>query len=354
MEDILDLKGKIPAFPESQTKKIEAHIRDIANRLIEHRLIFLCGAGLSSVSRAALFSELSSKLIREILGWEDNDSSKDKMIESLRNDFSGEALAGAYKRMKDPALLQDRLTKLFGHPDLKSNDGHKVLKHWASEKLINRIYTTNFDTLLESELGGQAFEVNNKNMTDMDESLAKGEIAIIHLHGSVKNGVARDVLLDEQETYSYDTPVSYLLRADLLKNRFVFLGFSMNDMDFRAIYFKTQELLSKHGPEKKNYVVIKFKDDEEEKWRIAEAIWETRQAILIPMDCVDFLEVLRNKVEDLINHDWVEQLCKHLDVGADTIESWVSDRIKVAPGLNKREALIAISEAEGYEFDINT
>jgi len=128
----------------------------------------------------------------------------------------------------------------------------------------------------------------------------------------------------------------------------------MNDMDFRAIYFKTQELLSKHEREKKTYVVIKFKDDEEEKWRIAEAVWETRYAVLIPMDCVDFLDVLRNKVEDLINDNWVEQLCKHLDVGADTIESRVYDRRKVAPSLNKREALIAIAEAEGYKFDFIT
>ena len=125
----------------------------------------------------------------------------------------------------------------------------------------------------------------------------------------------------------------------------------MNDLDFRAVFFLTQEILESYGQNKKTYVVIQFKDEETDKWRFAEKVWEQRNAILIPMDCVDFLEELRDQVDDIITGRWISQLAKALSVGPKEIKSRINDRLKNCPGLTKHTALIAIAESCGYEFE---
>src|SRR5437660_12055688 len=99
------------------------------------------------------------------------------------------------------------------------------------------MFTTNYDTLLEEALGPDFSEsITEKNAAEIQQVRDDGKIPVIHLRGKLDG----DYQITEPEIVSDQFRLLNMeVRAALHHaDAFVFVGYSLNDIDFRQFYFK--------------------------------------------------------------------------------------------------------------------
>lgn len=285
----------LPKFLSDYTRKIDGTITEIAENLLAKEVQFLCGAGFSFPSGCPLFSQLSKEMIKRLLGKSPTDPVDDEILDRLSENFPPEAIAECFLEEKDRPSLQKVLERslINVEPKPMPHGGHKALSYFASQRLIDRVYTTNFDNLLKDEFSTRGFEIKDDNLfklPTLEPSLTK----IIYLHGKADG----KFLITETETYKLDTPLAYVFKADLAQYRFIFLGYSMNDIDIKSIVFSTRDILKSFEGQKKFFYVAPLGEKATlEDWKISSRMWVVRGGAHIPMKAEDFMECLRNRLQ---------------------------------------------------------
>ncbi len=276
-------------------------IERLADQLAARKVQFLCGAGMSKKSGLKLTSEIAVDITAQLLG----KSATESQIKKLSTKFPFEALAQAYKKKFTASDLRALIDKKLGPGKSDTHTGHAALEYFASRHWIDRAYTTNFDDLLERGFGERHKQIVDKNSDELRDTLRQEIVPVIHLHGAT--GRDSDCLVTETQTYALNTPLAQVMKADIATNWFVWVGYSMSDVDLKTIYLAMREILSHVEIAKRPYVVLPFdipedaneakkkiaEGDDKQEWRLADLVWDARGATFLPGKAEVFLPALR-------------------------------------------------------------
>ena len=131
----------------------------------------------------------------------------------------------------------------------KNSITHKLL----AELNFETIYTTNYDPHIEKALidFGKSPQVLTRLVDFASTPAKKFDCEIIKFHGDLK--LDDTMILTESQYFdrmALEEAVDQRLRADLLSNSFLFIGYSFNDTNIRYIWYKIHKL--KNQPLKDN------------------------------------------------------------------------------------------------------
>jgi len=203
-------------------------LKNIAESLIHNQVAFMCGAGMSFESEVPGFSKIIENLLYDYFG---NQITKDE-INRLSSKFRPEAVVAWYIENQQNGVnsLFKILNKILEPPEAKPHEGHHLLNRFFSEKYIKRIYTTNFESLIEKEFGQAGKRVTDENFSELDNITEKGFIAVIYLHGHLKEKIK----ITEKATFKADSLCAREFFREFSKNDYIiFIGHSFNDDDIR-------------------------------------------------------------------------------------------------------------------------
>ncbi|KGN86617.1 SIR2 family protein [Porphyromonas gulae] len=200
------------------------------------RLILFVGAGVSANLGLPTWSKLIDHLADD-LGY-DSDVFK----------TYGNFLALAeYYRIKKGNLkgLTDWMCKEFNdlEIDISVSEIHKSIANGN----FPIVYTTNYDNLIE-----MSYDYYNKGYTkivkvsDISESTASREIVKFHGDFSDENSI----VLGETSYYQrlqFETPLDIKLRADVLGKSVLFIGYSLQDINIRHLFYRLTNLWNNYG-----------------------------------------------------------------------------------------------------------
>jgi hypothetical protein len=318
----------LSAYPEfvGDTIKLDQAIGRIAQALLEYRAEFLFGAGMSRPCNIPCGYDLSVKLLsgffppnaappdeaearrrwgidrileavekvdeatapgvkarlRDAIGDvvselvsemdQTNMRPSGSRLLKLAGEFPLEAIAEAIENM--PGLGRKDLTTkleaaLFENvTQVTKSKGHELflsICYWDRKPTLKRIFTTNFDNVLEDALQGKGQGITVSNYPKLRDAERDGKIPIIHLHATLDDEKNYQIT----ETNIFDTSyraTTGLFRAALAEaDAFVFVGYSMGDPDFRTLYMHFREEIRIRDPgkgreDKTTYLVGPVKD----------------------------------------------------------------------------------------------
>lgn len=126
--------------------------------------------------------------------------------------------------------------------DISKSPIHKLI---ASSD-VDLIYTTNYDRWIE-----RAFEYYGKpyskivNVGDL-ATIAQDKTQIIKFHGDFDDDTS--IVLDESsyfERLEFESPLDIKLRSDVLGRSVLFIGYSLNDINIRYLFYRLANLWRK-------------------------------------------------------------------------------------------------------------
>jgi hypothetical protein len=232
---------------------------------------------MSAGSGLPLASQLATRLLHELVSGAS--SSATDVEQRIVATYPLDAIAQTYRDRTDPSSLADIVTEIYGDTPVNLHAGHVALQFLADQKLLNKVYTTNFDRLLEAAFSTRGETVTDQNIDDLHGFLANNQVPVLHLHGAAR----ADPRIIESETFELNTPLATMLAADMTTNWFVWVGYSLSDGSIRALFYATAKLLSRYKAVKRSYVMYPLSpEDPELEWSLADALWTARNCTYIP------------------------------------------------------------------------
>lgn len=208
----------------------------------QRRLIPFLGAGFSAPLRLPLWDEL--------MGWMGQDLDFDPTLFKLHG--LPPQLAGFYALKKDGldaviATMRERFHAPAVDERRKTSPQHRALGRLA----LRRIYTTNFEHHIEEAMrdGGHKAEVLAR-LEDFMRPHDGDACQVVKFHGDL--AAPETVVLTESQFFDrfrLEAAPDQVLRADLLGNVFLFLGYSFSDVNIRYIWYRMDRLRREGQPE---------------------------------------------------------------------------------------------------------
>lgn len=222
--------------PDYLSEATDQHISEIKGLMKAKQLVLFIGSGVSRPLQLPSWSELIGQLAKE-LGYNDPD------VFTLYGDNL--TLAEYYKIKKNPTGKHTPLSNWMqknlavDETRINSSDIHKEIANLG----CSVIYTTNYEAALEEAVKA-ADKIPHTIVTVDDLATAPADaIQILKFHGDM--GDEKSIVLAEQDYFkrlSFDTPLDIKLRADMLSKSFLFLGYSMSDINIRLLSYKLNQL----------------------------------------------------------------------------------------------------------------
>ena len=296
-----------PAYVGS-TNPYDQAIDSIARALEARTAEFLFGAGMSKPSNVPVGEELNRKLLKTYFPTSGElPPPSDARSKALARKYPLEILAEA--ALRKPGSGETSFTRelrgcLFDDlkTDLKAHEHFEGICLWEGEPRVDRIFTTNFDTLLERQFGPRRIcTIDLNNSHELAEKMRKPQLKlpVIHLHGTLDG----EYIITESQTMRSLAGSSKLRTAfeNALDSAaaFVFVGYSLNDLDFRLAYLKIQQNIRDRptaGPQGSTTFIVSPPDDEYD-FNLGSKLWMARGAFWIPLDALTFFQKLRRCLE---------------------------------------------------------
>lgn len=196
------------------------------------KLMLFVGAGVSSNLGLPNWSQLIEHIARE-LGY-------DPQIFSTYG--SPLALAEFYKKKKGGlGPLRSWMDREW-HPQSTDITASDIHRHITAGN-FSRIYTTNYDRWLEH--AHDKFNVKYDKIASVADlvSVTEGRRQIIKFHGDFD--ADDSIVLDETSYFrrlTFDTPLDIKLRHDVLGSSVLFIGYSLNDLNIRLMFYHLTEM----------------------------------------------------------------------------------------------------------------
>ncbi|MDY7230850.1 SIR2 family protein [Hyalangium rubrum] len=200
------------------------------------RLVPFLGAGFSKPLRLPDWSEL--------VGW---------MAERLDFETDLFHLHGRYEQLAEYFQISDHnnfqhlvyeMTRRFDSEEAvrarRASSTHQALAglDWRT------VYTTNYDSHVEGALRDAKKKVAVlASFEDFQGRREPGTCEVIKFHGTLTH--PETIVLTESSYFrrmALEAPVDQRLRADLLSNSFLFLGYSFSDTNIRYIWYRMHQL----------------------------------------------------------------------------------------------------------------
>lgn len=243
-----------------------------------------------------------------------------EQLSSIATKYSLEAIAQAVEAMSGLgrqdllARISDVLFKASKGPT-EPHDTFLSLCFWDAQPRLKRVFTTNFDELLEAAFDKKGAQVTIDQYHRVREVEREGKrIPIIHLHGTL----AHECQVTERDLFNrrFD-PVKSLLRSALVEcDAFVFVGYSAGDPDLRRLFMEYREEIDNRepnpgNPDKTTYVVGPAENIAE--YMLGSEVWRRRGAIWIPLKAWGFFAKVRATVERTLSEDILDEIKEKYD-----------------------------------------
>ena len=340
-----------PKYPDytGSTNVFDQAINRIAKAVSECRVEFLFGSGMSKTSNVPLGHDLNLKLLDGYFpsSGELPHPSQIRM-EHLAHKYPLEILSEA--ATKKPGARKDFARELhdclFGElrPCLYAHEVFEGICFWDAEPRVQQIFTTNFDDLLEKQFGGLCCRINLDNAHELSEVLRKPQIKIpiIYLHGNLDGEY---VVTESSAVKARDSTIMTAFQHALdTADAFVFVGYSLNDLDFRIAYLEHREKIKARSkgndPLEMTTFVVSPPDDEYD-YELGRKIWGSRGALWIPLDALGFFQKLRRCLEHNFGEMQLKDLKSKFQTADETVLAEKRDRIT---------EILAVGEGDALQF----
>ncbi|HJR81727.1 MAG TPA: SIR2 family protein [Anaerolineales bacterium] len=280
----------------------EIHLDLIVDRIHEGRCVPFLGAASNVKSEKLnydglpLGADVASELVKTMGEFKGRDP----------RDLARVSLQYAFETDR-PALLQ-RLRNLL--PDEYRQPS--LLLQVLAQLPVRLVVTTNYDRLLERALQGvkkyetiiqqaEGFPSTPETRARFEELEGYQGLILYKIHGSFLDLVNGDdlspVIITEEDYVQFLTVVGQenigiprLIQKMVVPSTLLFLGYSLEDWDFRTIYKGMIETLPKHQA-RKSFAIQK---DPSEFWV---SFWESKGVVIYNLDLYDFAEQLKQAYE---------------------------------------------------------
>jgi hypothetical protein len=206
---------------------------DLVNQIKNKNLILFIGTGVSMNLELPSWKELISHISEE-LGY-------DYEVFNSFGDFL--ALAEFYEiQKKSISSLRSWMDRKWHDPSINIAESkvHKMIV----ELDVPIIYTTNYDRWIEKayDYYGKKYK-KISNVGDL-VNVKNDETQIIKFHGDFDDDDKSIVLTESSyfERLSFETPLDIKLRSDILGKSILFIGYSLNDINLRFLFYRLNKL----------------------------------------------------------------------------------------------------------------
>lgn len=204
----------------------------------EGRLILFVGAGVSANLGLPTWSKLIDHLADE-LGY-------DPDVFKIYGNF---LVLAEYYRIKNGNIekLINWMCKEFN--GLKIDISVSKIHEFIANGNFPIVYTTNYDNLIEMSYDYYKKEyIKIVNVSDISKSTASSCREIVKFHGDFSD--VNSIVLDETSYYErlqFETPLDIKLRADVLGKSVLFIGYSLQDINIRHLFYRLTNLWNNYG-----------------------------------------------------------------------------------------------------------
>ncbi|HZS53966.1 MAG TPA: SIR2 family protein, partial [Bryobacteraceae bacterium] len=191
---------------------------ELVRAFSQNRAAVFVGAGVSRASGLPDWKSLIEPLKQEIDDCPDDATTLD--------------IAQYFINDNRQRLLAERLSEQLNRADVQPSEIHRLLVRLP----LDRIYTTNFDDLLErayeQEKRGRVRRITRASNLSLDSS----KLNVVKLHGDIEDPETIVITAEDFEDYfDAHSALAQQLSADLLQRTILFVGYSFTDPDMRAI-----------------------------------------------------------------------------------------------------------------------
>lgn len=249
----------------------------LAGQLRQGNLVAFLGAGISRTYK----DEYTGKVYRGLPTAKEIVKDLLDKKKYLNADMSFEQALFMVKLKEGRSEIQKILEEYIDIPTLDSLPAHYLLADMSFSAFI----TTNYDQLLEKSL-----QKNRKKFYTIIEDLdvcrwKNTQLPYIKLHGCITRPSSLIAAEDEYRPISESKPlIASLMKTLLAQKSILFLGFSLNDSDFKELFQELKISLGDNMP--RSYAVVYDCDD------YHKAYWQKEGITIIKSDLTLFLRSL--------------------------------------------------------------
>ncbi|MCL2283567.1 MAG: SIR2 family protein [Fibromonadales bacterium] len=184
--------------------------------------------------------------------------------------------------------LIDILCKEMNDPNIKPLPAHKLLARLP----FNSYFTTNFDRLLEIAFSNFG-DIVHPIIKDKDVAFWKSnKKPIVKLHGCINNRESIVAAIEDYKPFKETKPlIDSLSKTILASKTILFVGFALQDDDFKELYRELESLLGEYMAGHMAVVINPTNADVQ--------YWQKRGITLLDRDLTDFLNGLAFKFSNL-------------------------------------------------------
>ena len=208
------------------------------------KLTLFIGAGFSIKAGAPSVSKLKEAFIEDFPA-DERETLRDKGLDEITEKYVKEVCGGSRNELN--TILEQKFS--FNRIDLTDHELLTKIPH------IKRIFTTNYDSLLEDTYGAKRCQVirHSKDAAYYDDN----KVAIFKIHGDFE---AKDDIVITQSDYSKfvgGAPDKYLwdiLKTEFVTRNFLFLGYSLKDSNVLESLLDVEKHLTNNRRE--HFIVV--------------------------------------------------------------------------------------------------
>ena len=285
------------------------HVESIATLINQGKAILFVGEGVSTGTRLKRCLSLGGEEVSQFIRL--NDLARLLCQELSLPETSLEEAADRFERRRGRVTLNELLWSLFR--DLEPKPVHRLIAKLG----FKLIYTTNYDTLLETafqqELGFYPVVVARNT----DVALVHERNTIVKLHGDIAQADTIIVTETDYADYPRDRKALFdILRADLYAHSFICLGYGLRDDSLRTLYRSMVSILGRFV--NLSYAILPPDEFDSE----AESIWRDNYKIqLLGCEIEEFLEELSTAVRQDRHKNQVQERQRRVESARQHFES---------------------------------
>jgi len=224
----------------------ETLINKISDALFENRGVIFVGSGISAPSTKTNWFELLKP----------HEEDLDIVIDAEHDDLPVIAQYIVNEHTGNRGPLINTISKVF-NKNLVLNNYHKAL----STTKVSTIWTTNYDTLLERAFSDFSLDVKI-NDDAISRRVINFDVEILKIHGCISGSHHNEIIITQEDYEDFldkKPAISHRLCNDLLKNSFIFIGYSYRDPNIKNIMI-TARRLAKRSTQEHYLIITKPKD----------------------------------------------------------------------------------------------
>lgn len=290
---------------EGQKSALGQRVDEIARAATYQKLTIMLGAGFSKdAQNLPIGSELAEALLDQTYGGDKSEVqrlSRQYELAAVAAQFEEET-SGRREQLKD--LLRRKLSTTA-----PLSDTEKALGTLASLAQIPRIFTTNYDELIERslELRAQSVKHSVKGIEEFEQRLREIDCTgVFHLNGGFD-----DPVITEDDLRKHRSLFLEQFRSELLTNILVMVGYSLRDDAIVTVFHHIFDLLDRLRQGRASFIVMPVESATE--YEVASRLWKTRGNIhILPTSAGPFLKELLRHVREFRYEKAVAETSKML------------------------------------------